>query len=353
VNAPRPPSTDPRLPTLADVAELAGVSPKTVSRVVNADANVREATREKVRAAIAQLDFKPNLAARSLAAARSFLIGTIMPAVSVFYYHEVYRGAARACRDHGYHLVIEEFDADSESAVDFYRRHLSRTAYDGFLLPPPLGDDRDLLDALDQDGIRYARIAPATDVDRSASVYADDAAGVRDLVDHLWSAGYRRFGIVTGSPDHAATALRRDSYRDAIGACGGDASEVIEVEAVWQGEMIETGLHAAHAILDQSAMPIAIFCFNDEIAAGVAALAHQRGLHIPRDVAIAGFDDSEIAQLIWPSLTTIRQPIAEMAELATKSLFTPAREPVVRICCAVECIVRHSTKGGDFNAPIV
>lgn len=328
--------------TLDDVAARAGVSPKTVSRVVNGAPNVRPATQEKVEKAIAELGFRPNLAARSLAGARSYLIGAITLDLSAFYYAELYRGAARACRANGYHLIVEEVDRDCVP-LDHYRASLKTTQYDGLIVPAPLVDDVDLLNQLDADGVRYVRVAPNTDPDRSPSVYCDDAVGAAALVDHFWQAGYRDFAIITGPPQHAATRLRRDGFLSAIARRGGDPTGVITVELVNQGSMIETGRHAAAALLERIERPTAVFAFNDEIAASVVAAAHQRGLRVPQDLGVAGFDGSDICELVWPSLTTIRQPIAEMAEVAVEMLIDPAKENHPRRCCPVELIAREST----------
>jgi LacI family transcriptional regulator len=328
--------------TLDDVAARAGVSPKTVSRVVNGAPNVRPATQAKVEKAVTELGFRPNLAARSLAGARSYLIGAITLDLSAFYYAELYRGAARACRANGYHLIVEEVDRD-RAPVDHYRSSLKTARYDGLIIPAPLVDDADLLDQLDSDGVRYVRVAPNTYPDRSSSVYCDDAVGAATLVDHFWQVGYRHFAIIIGPPQHAATRLRRDGFLSAIARRGGDPSRVTTVELVNQGSMVETGRHAAARLLDQIEQPTAVFAFNDEIAASVVALAHQRGLRLPQDIGVAGFDGSDICQLIWPTLTTIRQPIAEMAEVAVEMLIDPTKENHPRRCCPVELIVREST----------
>ena len=164
--------------TLDDVAAIAGVSAKTVSRVVNRNANVSAATRERIEAAIRETGYRVNQAARSLAASRSFLIGAFMPHLSSFYFAEIFRGAAKACRQYGYHLVLEEFDHGADSVVDRYEQGLRGAHCDALILTPPVCDDEKLLDALDRDGLPYVRIAPGEQLGRSVAVGADERRAV-------------------------------------------------------------------------------------------------------------------------------------------------------------------------------
>ncbi|WP_343528929.1 LacI family DNA-binding transcriptional regulator [Sphingomonas sp.] len=331
-----------RAVTLADVAARAGVSGKTVSRVVNRDPNVSQETRRRIEAAIAETGFRPNTAARSLAAARSYLIGTFSPNTSSFYHAELFRGIMRGCRALGYHLVVEEVDVEGVSGIDRYDQGLRAMRCDGIVLPPPLSDDAALLKALDSDGVRYVRLAPATDVARAASIFADDAAGVTALATHLWAQGHRHFGIVLGPMDHASTPLRRDAFIAAVISLGGQTADVQVVNEPWQGSLMITGRSAGATLLDSPRPPTAIFTFNDELAVGVMTYARELGLDVPGDLAVAGFDDSDAAMFTWPPLTTIRQPIAVMGERAVEVLAAPAATS--RIDCSVELIVRGSTQ---------
>lgn len=306
--------------TLNDVAAIAGVSAKTVSRVVNRNANVSAATRERIEAAIRETGYRVNQAARSLAASRSYLIGAFMPHLSSFYFAEIFRGAAKACRQHGYHLVLEEFDHGSDSAVDRYEQGLRGAHCDALLLTPPVCDDEKLLDTLDREGVPYVRIAPGLQLDRSVSVSADDRKGVRELAQHLWTGGRRRFAILGGPADHAAAMIRETAFRDALADLGGDPARIAlaRIKLIRLNETIaEAGRVATRRLLhDLPEQPDAIFAFNDEVAIGAMAAVRDLGLSTPEDIAVAGFDDSYLAQLGWPPLTTIHQPIADMAARA-------------------------------------
>lgn len=300
--------------TLADVAVLAGASPKTVSRVVNRDANVSQATRQRVEAAIRETGYRVNQAARALAAARSYSIGAFLPNIASFYQGEILRGALNACRQHGYHLVVEEIDADASIIVDSYMQGLRGAGCDALLLAPPACDDEALLDALDRDGVRYVRISPAKQPARSTALFADDRQGVEQLVRHLWDRGRRRFALIAGPADHASAAIREDIFADMVEKLGGRISAAQRRHPEWIGPMVDVGRKAALSLLTgPGERPDALFAFNDEAAIGAMAAARDLGLSIPDDISIVGFDDSYVAQLAWPQLTTVHQPIAAIA----------------------------------------
>ena len=316
--------------TVLDVGRLAGVSGKTVSRVINGDGAIRASTRERVKAAMETLDFHPNQAARSLRSARSFNICLVTSHFSSFYFAEAVRGAARACAARDHHLLIEENPLDREgfTALD---RVLGDLKVDGFILLPPLTDDATLLDALDRLGTPYVRIAPVADHERSPSISSDDAVGVQQLAQHLWSLGHRRFGYIGGPANHGATDIRRRSFFEALlkaGATGEDIADYAMPDALaleaqrhrTSRAVARTGALAVDVFMALPHPPTALFAFSDEMACGAVARAHQLGLAIPADLAIAGFDDSDIGLIIHPPLTTIRQPIIEMMEDAVRRL---------------------------------
>ncbi|WP_265313939.1 LacI family DNA-binding transcriptional regulator [Sphingomonas lycopersici] len=334
-----------RAATLADVAERAGVSAKTVSRVVNEHPSVRDTTRERVKAVIAETGFQLNLAARSLAASQSYLIGTFVADTASLYYSELARGAARACRALGYHLVTEEFDQRNPVAADHYERTLRQTRCDGMILPPPLCDDLALLDALERDGVRYVRISPMLDPDRSVAVFAHDADGVSQLARHLWEKGHRRFGVINGPSNFASSATRRDALIAAVCALGGSASDVTASKMLWDGTFPATGYRTTGQLLKDAPDISAIFTFNDELALGVLGYAHENGLRVPKDLAVAGFDDSDASSFAWPSLTTVSQPVVDMAVRAVQALVRDSPHARRRIECPVRLVIRASTGG--------
>lgn len=330
--------------TLADVAAISGASSKTVSRVVNRDPHVSQAMRQRVEAAIRETGYQVNQAARALAAARSYLIGAFLPNIASFYQGEILRGALNACRQHGYHLVVEEVDIDASIIVDSYMQGLRSAGCDALLLAPPVCDDEALLDALDRDGVRYVRISPATQPERSTALFADDALGVEQLVHHLWDQGRRRFALIAGPADHASAAIRESTFIDMVEKLGGNSSAIQRRHPEWQGSMADIGRNAALSLLANPAdRPDALFAFNDEAAIGAMAGARELGLSVPDDISIIGFDDSYIAQLAWPQLTTIHQPIAEIAMKAVQIIAGEDDRPGEAILLPTHLVVRNSS----------
>ena len=310
--------------TMADVARRAGVSIKSVSRVINNEPHVSPKLREKVEAAIATLDYVPDTAARSLAGARSFTIGVLFDNPSPNYTMKILGGAYAACVDNGYHLRIDSLDSSRDQAtvlaqLDAILRH-SRS--DGFVLTPPLTDNALVLDFLEQRGVAYARIAPVLDPGRSPSVQIDDAGASAEVAQMLWDRGHRRFGLVNGPADHGAAGTRRDGFLGRLRALN---PEVIVSEARG-GFTFDGGIAAGRELLSARKHPTAIFAANDDMAAGLMVACAEMDLNVPRDVSVVGFDDSWVAMSVWPYLTTVYQPIEEMAREAAMMLVARHRD---------------------------
>ncbi|ALH80901.1 LacI family DNA-binding transcriptional regulator [Sphingopyxis macrogoltabida] len=330
--------------TLDDVAAIAGVSAKTVSRVVNRNANVSAATRERIEAAIRETGYRVNQAARSLAASRSFLIGAFMPHLSSYYFAEIFRGAAKACRQYGYHLVLEEFDHGVDSIVDRYEQGLRGAHCDALILTPPVCDDEKLLDALDRDGLPYVRIAPGKQVGRSIAVAANERQGVRELARHLWDSGRRRFAVVAGPAHHAAAMVREQAFCEALAELGCDPASVLLTRIDLHESISEAGREASLELLRGAAtLPDAIFAFNDEIAVGTIAAIRELGLSVPGDISVAGFDNSNIAELMWPPLTTVHQPIAGLAFRAVSIIADASRPEDRNLLLPTNLVVRGTS----------
>jgi LacI family transcriptional regulator len=302
--------------TIIDVAERAGVSWKTVSRVVNGEPNVSAKTNARVTAAIAELGYVPDVAARSLAGSRTFTIGVLFDNPSPNYTMKVQTGAYQACREHGFHLLIENLDSSADDVALQMQTILVNTRVDGFLLTPPITESAAVMDVLEARGIPFARIAPVSFPQRSPAYSIDDAAAAAEIARHLWALGHRRFGLVTGPPDHGAAGTRRTGFLAALT----ELDQTVPVGEAYGGFQFETGIDAGRTLLTQPHPPTAIFAMNDDSAAGVMSAAAQLGLRVPQDVAVAGFDDSWVAKSVWPYLTTVYQPITEMAHQATTLL---------------------------------
>lgn len=304
--------------TMEDVAKLADVSLKSVSRVINSEPHVSAKLRAKVEAAIASLNYVPDTAARSLAGSRTFIISLLFDNPSPNYTMKIQTGVYNACKQNQYHLRIDQIDstAGPTELESQLAAMLHNSRCDGFVLTPPLTDNPVVLDYLDKVGVRYCRIAPAIDLDRSLGVSIDDTAGGALVARHLWELGHRRFGIVNGPESHGAAISRRAGFMNALAELGLDVP-VIEENG---GFDFEGGIAAGQAMLAHEDRPTAIFATNDDSAAGVMVACSQAGLSVPGDISVCGFDDSWIAKSVWPYLTTIYQPIEEMGYEAAAML---------------------------------
>lgn len=299
-------------PTVSDVAMAAGVSLMTVSRVVNAAGNVAAKTRIKVEAAIAALGYVPNPVARSLAGGRQCRIALLYANPSAAYLSEFLVGMLRATSAQTA-LFLEEHrpGANPLQIIDRIRSHRA----DGVVLPPPLCDDGRLVRALTDAGLTVAQVATGAPDAQCSAVMIDDAQAARTMTAYLLSMGHRRIGFITGADDQTASTQRQAGFAAALR----DAGITPDPAHIAQGDFTyRSGLDAAGALLDAGVT--AIFASNDDMAAAAVAVAHRRNLDVPGDIAIAGFDDTAMATTIWPALTTIRQPIADMAEYAMRQL---------------------------------
>lgn len=292
-------------PTVADVSRAAGVSLMTVSRVINGATNVSDVTRNKVRSAIATLGFVPNPAARSLAGGRQQRIALLHANPSAAYLSEFLMGLLGSASAET-SLIVEKHEA-GERASEVVARVRQHRA-DSVVLPPPLCDDTDLIETFLNAGLPVVQVATGQPHPRAAAVMIDDVAAARSMVEHLLGHGHRRIGFIAGAADQTASARRGEGFHQAMQAAG----LKVAPELVVAGDFTyRSGLVAADRLLDAGVT--AIFASNDDMAAAAVAVAHRRGLDVPGDLSIAGFDDTALATTIWPALTTIRQPIADMA----------------------------------------
>jgi LacI family transcriptional regulator len=307
--------------TISDVARAAGVSIKTVSRVLNKERYVREATRGKVEAAMAALAFSPSHAARTLAGRRSFQIALIYDNHSPYYIHAVQEGAWARCREEGVRMLAQPADVASSTLAAEIAGLIDETHVDGVILSSPVTDAAPVLAELERRGMPFVRISPGTNHALTSSVFMDDVQAADDMTTHLINLGHRTIGFITGHPNHMASEQRLFGYRRALDRAG----LAYEPGLVHPGAFdFASGVTAAQALLDFACRPTAIFASNDDMAAGVLTVAHAMGLRLPEDLSVAGFDDTPLAQLVWPPLTTIRQPTLQLAYAAASLLFEKA-----------------------------
>ncbi|GAA3885805.1 LacI family DNA-binding transcriptional regulator [Sphingomonas limnosediminicola] len=322
---PRPSRRGRGAITIEDVARAAGVSAMTVSRVINQGRNVRESTRTAVLDAIESLNYSPNTAARSLAAGRAAHIGLLYANPSAAYLSQFLIGALHAARSAGVHLVIESCesceseDANAQAEVT---RCFATSDVEGVVLPPPLSESQPILAELDSMQIPFVTVAMGAPNEQSLNVRIDDYAAAMEMTRYLLKLGHREIGFIKGHPNHVASHDRFRGFCDALSAAGVDPDKA----AVEQGYFsYRSGLIAGDRILSRAERPTAVFASNDDMAAATISVAHRRGLDVPEDISIVGFDDTALATSVWPELTTVRQPISAMAEAALELLITDLR----------------------------
>lgn len=303
------------VPTISDVARRAGVSPMTVSRVINGEANVRDSTREAVNAAIAELNYTPNAAARSLAGAEEIRIGLLYSNPSAAYLSEFLVGGLEQASRSNVQLIVEKCDIGEEEKQA--AQHLARIGIDGVILPPPLCDSASVLTVLAEAGIPVVVVATGRPPQAVSAVSIDDYQAAYAMTRHVAALGHQRIAFITGNPNQTASERRLEGYRAALADAGLPRADELVADGLFT---YRSGLDAAETLLDLADPPSAIFASNDDMAAATVAVAHRRGLDVPSDLTVCGFDDTALATTIWPELTTIHQPIADMSRAALELL---------------------------------
>ncbi|MFB0535462.1 MAG: LacI family DNA-binding transcriptional regulator [Anaerolineae bacterium] len=331
--------------TLEEVAQLAGVSRSTVSRVINDHPSVRPETREQVWQAIRKSGYQPHAVARSLVTNRTQIIGMIIPeAVTTLFTDPFFplllRGATAACNAHRYQMLLSLFD-DPTGQEEMYQRILRSGYLDGVIVAStPLNDP--LIPDLLRDRIPFVSIGQYPN-GRVHYVDADNVAGGRMAVEHLIRLGHQRIATITGRLDLISGQDRLEGYRQALKA----HRIPVEEELIVEGDYTEnSGLVAMQRLLPAS--PSAVFVASDMVAIGALKALRQAGRQVPQDVALVGFDDIPIASAIEPALTTVRQPIERMGSMAVEVLLSVLESsleeeaPAQRIVLPTELVVRAS-----------
>jgi len=328
--------------TIRDIADAAGVSIATVSRVLNDRPDVSTETREAVLKVVREHGFTTNRSARGLAAGRTGLVGVTVPILHAEYFAVIVSGAAEALYEQDMRIILCPTLHEHEREVTLLDRVMHGTT-DGaiLLLPAESGDE---LRALQAQGYPFVVVDPRVSVGEGVpNVGAAHASGAMAATEHLLELGHRRIAAIKGPADWMATEGRLNGYRAALVAAGVTPDPALEIPADFS---TAAGMKAAAQLLDRRDRPTAIFAFNDNLAVGVLRVARERGIRIPEDLSLVGFDDSEQASLVTPALTTVRQPLAEMGRMAVSLLMRildNQRHEALRIELAAKLVVRDST----------
>ncbi len=340
------------------VAERAGVSAMTVSNVVNGRSKVREATRLAVLSAVEELGYKPNIAAQALAGAASVRLGLLCGTAENAFLSSILVGAVEASSQLGAQLILRRTDADNPTDLLAQLKALVRSGANAILAAPPYCEmiSRESLAGLVE--VPVVAMSSGDALPNLTCVRIDDFAAARDMTRRLVQLGHRRIGFIRAAETHIISHTRQHGYRAALE----EAGITLDPALIAYGDLtFESGLRAAEHLLALDPRPTAIFSSNDDMAAAVVSLGHRMGLRIPQDLSVAGFDDGPIARKIWPTLTTVNQPIARIAERAAtlaiqRMRTTGSGQPVTNAPPLTEyvpyALVERESTAPPFEGPI-
>lgn len=304
-------------PTINEIARLAGVSKKTVSRVINRSPQLTDDTRKKVEAVIRDIGFVPNPQARALALGRNFLIGLVHDNPNAQMILNMQQGILEGLRDTEFEMVVRPVNRAAPTLLADIESFITRQRLYGLVILPPISEKDAIAQLCDTAGCRYVRVGSAPLDDADHMVASNDCDAVRAATEFLISQGHKRIAIVTGPKGFRSAAERLAGFEAALDTAGLSLPRQLKAEGEYT---FESGLAATEKLLDLSPRPTAIFASNDEMAAGVLFAARQRGIAVPEELSIVGFDDTPIAARVWPPLTTVRWPIVAMGRSAARKL---------------------------------
>ncbi|GAB56623.1 LacI family transcriptional regulator [Glaciecola punicea ACAM 611] len=308
--------------TINDVSRLAGVSKKTVSRIINNSPNVRAATREKVEKTIKILNYSPDPQARGLASQRSFLLGLVYDNPNASYVAEFQQGVLDHCRSQGYELVVHPCDNKSVNLAGELIRFISRLKLDGIVILPPLSANASLAELIEKSGCHCIRILPAASEAPAQVVQSNDLHGVRKIAQLLVKLGHTEIGFIHGPKDSLSAKERYVGFEKTLLDLG---VTLPQQRIVWGEYTFDSGVACAEVLLTKQPRPTAIFASNDEMALGVILTAANMKIKIPDELSVIGYDDEPHASKIFPSLTTVNQNVREMGRLAAIKLVALCR----------------------------
>ena len=312
--------------TIRAVGERAGVSAMTVSNVINGTGKVGQATRAAVLAAVEELGYRPNIAARRLAKARATTLGLIYSDRRTPFIDSVLLGALRATNARGLQFIAQAEEGLTREAAEAAVRALVQSGAAGVLLVPPFAELLSGSGLFEQLGVAAAAIATGHALPDISTVRIDNRAAMAALTRHVAGQGHRRIGFIAGLARWSVADERLAGFREGLVASGLAIDPTLEVRGEFEPA---SGAAAARILLDRPDRPSAILCSSDDMAAGLVGEAHRMGLCLPRDLAVTGFDDTAIAARLWPPLTVIRQPVGDMAFRAVEQVLASIRSRAV------------------------
>ena len=326
--------------TINEVAKLAGVSKKSVSRVINGERGVSEATRQRIQKIMQDVGYEPDRRARALASQRSFLLGLAYNNRNPSYILDLLAGSQKAANIGGYEIVMHQI-SDGSDAADELIRFMRRSGCDGLMITPPLSESATLIAALAQEAWPMVRIAGDNADFAAPQIRYNDRTAALSLTNSLINMGHSNLAFIGGPATAGPTLRRLAGIQDALSL---NSLTPDRCEVVYGDFTFDSGQQRGMELLEGPARPTAIICGNDEMAAGVYRSAAALGIRIPADLSVTGFDDSPVASHLYPPLTSVRQPVQDMAALAVEILTTEApQSPQVLAQFDAAVIDREST----------
>jgi LacI family transcriptional regulator len=328
--------------TINDVARLANVSKKTISRVINKSPLLKQETRDKVLKIIDEIGYQPDPQARGLAFRRSFLIALIHDNPNAQYVIDIQQGIIDVIRGSGFELVVYPCHRRHPAFLSDIKNFVERQRLAGVVLPPSVSEDEELIRLFEKISCPYARIASVSLDLAPRMVVTHDHLGAAQAARHLADLGHRLIGLISGPSSFRSAHERHRGLSEGLADYGLSLDERYHIEG---GYTFESGILCAKHLLSLAPRPTAIFAGNDEMAAGVYRAAHEAGLDIPGDLSVVGFDDSPIVSKVWPPLTSVRLPIRDMGAIAAGKLLTQIAEVPAERDSSVSpvLVVRQST----------
>jgi LacI family transcriptional regulator len=314
--------------TINDVAKMAGVSIKTVSRVINNEPSVRQLTRDKVQSAVTELNYQPNLAARNLAGTNSFSVAYIYDNPNAYYVIDTQEGILSACKKQGFELLIHPCSSQKENITEEIISMVKQARIAGLILTPPFSEMPDFVKRMLELKVKVVRIMSG-DVapdELTPCIMINDREASQTITQHLIDLGHKKIGFLAGDAEHMSTIERYKGYRRALKANDIDFDKELVVEGKYS---FESGVQGAKKLMSPESTkehPSAIFSCNDEIAAGALFAARLMNTDIPEKLSIVGFENSPFSRQTWPKMTTADQPNKEIAENAANLLINQIRK---------------------------
>lgn len=338
------PADEGRKLTITDIARLAGVSKKTVSRVINHSGLVKPETRDRILKIVAEHDYRPDPQARALALRRSHLIAFISNQPNPQYIVSMQSGILEAVSGTPYQIVIRPCDRSSPTLYDEIEELVKHQKLFGVILTPSISEDDELIGRLRHIKCPYVRIAAVSLDSPEHMIETHDYVGAAEAARHVANLGHTRIAHIRGPGSFLSAKERLRGFRVGLAEFG---LQVEDDYLLTGGYTFESGVECGRQLLEMDVPPTAVFCGNDEMAVGVYKAAREAGMRIPEDLSVIGYDDSPITERIWPTLTSVRLPIEYMGRIAAQLLVSNydriSMEPPTAVSVMPRLVVRDST----------